>query len=72
MRTSIVKLVTAMERAEGRAASCSMARRVVSQGGVCLNGSLVDDPSALVEFRDGAILQVGRRVREMKENEIGE
>ncbi|MBT9259528.1 MAG: tyrosine--tRNA ligase [Clostridiales bacterium] len=45
----------------GLAASRKDARRLIQQRGVRLGGRLVEDPQALVEWKDGDVLQVGRR-----------
>jgi len=45
----------------GFASSTSEARRLVTQGGVSLDGETIADPSANVALRNGAILKVGKR-----------
>lgn len=45
----------------GLAASTGEARRLISQGGVRIDGSRVDDPEARVKAQGAVLLQVGRR-----------
>lgn len=45
----------------GLAESNSEARRLISQGGVSINGDRINDASADVPIRDGTVLRVGRR-----------
>lgn len=45
----------------GLAASKSEARRLVTQGGVSLDGTRMQQPDAQVTVRDGLVLRVGRR-----------
>lgn len=45
----------------GMAKSNNEARRLVTQGGVSLDGERVDDPDATVTIENPAVLQVGRR-----------
>jgi tyrosyl-tRNA synthetase len=47
--------------AAGLAPSTREARRLVDQGGVSLDGEKATDPDADIPFRDGMVLQVGRR-----------
>ena len=47
--------------AAGHAPSRSEARRLISGGGVCIDGSRVQDPAAIVSPPDGAVLQTGKR-----------
>ncbi|MGH2397839.1 MAG: tyrosine--tRNA ligase [bacterium] len=45
----------------GLAESNSEARRLVSQGGVSINGGRINDVDADIPVKDGAVLRVGRR-----------
>jgi tyrosyl-tRNA synthetase len=45
----------------GLADSKSEARRLISQGGVSLDGGVVQKPDAEVSVKDGLVLRVGRR-----------
>jgi tyrosyl-tRNA synthetase len=45
----------------GLASSNSEARRFIQQGGVKVDGSKIDDPSAHIVLQEGTLLQVGRR-----------
>lgn len=45
----------------GLAESNSEARRLISQGGVSINGDRINDASADVPIKDGTVLRVGRR-----------
>ena len=53
----IVKLVTTL----GLASSSSEARRLVTQGGVYVDGRRTNNVDAQIPLTDGLILQVGRR-----------
>lgn len=56
-RVRLIKLLVLA----GLAESNSEARRLISQGGVSLNGDRINDVDANVPVKDGAVLQVGRR-----------
>jgi len=56
-RIWIIKLISLCNLA----ASNSEARRLVTQGGVKIDGDPVTDPQAEVQIQSGAILQVGKR-----------
>lgn len=45
----------------GMAESSSDARRLISQGGVSINGDLINNVNAEVPVKDGAVIRVGRR-----------
>ena len=47
--------------AAGLAASTREARRLTEQGGVAIDGERHRDPDADVPFRDGMVIQIGRR-----------
>ena len=53
----IVRLLTA----SGLASSNSEARRLITQGGVYIDGERVTDPNAEIEFKGGEIVKVGKR-----------
>jgi len=53
----IVRLLTA----SGLASSNSEARRLITQGGVYIDGERVTDPNAEVEFKGGEVVRVGKR-----------
>jgi tyrosyl-tRNA synthetase len=55
-----LKVVDLLVRA-GLAESKSEARRLITQGGVSLDGERVKQPDAEVSVADGLILRVGRR-----------
>ena len=56
-RVWIVKLITT----SGLAPSNSEAKRLIAQGGVTIDGKIIDDFEAKVELRDGQVLKVGKR-----------
>jgi tyrosyl-tRNA synthetase len=60
LRGGKLKLVDLLVRA-GLAASKTEGRRLVTQGGVSLEGERITQPDAEVTVRDGAVLRVGRR-----------
>ncbi|MDI6822219.1 MAG: tyrosine--tRNA ligase [Actinomycetota bacterium] len=53
----IVRLITSV----GFAKTGSEARRLIQQGGVKLNGKVIQSPDIDIEIKDGYILQVGKR-----------
>lgn len=55
-----LSLITLL-RQLGKAKSNSDARRLIEQGGVRLNGNLINDVNYVVSPRDGQIIQVGKR-----------
>lgn len=56
-RVRLIKLLVLA----GLAESNSEARRLISQGGVSINGDRINDVDADVPVKDGAVLRVGRR-----------
>ncbi len=54
---SLVKLITSA----GLASSNSEAKRLITQGGVTLDGERIDDFEAKLELKDGQVLKVGKR-----------
>jgi len=55
------KLITDVLKDSGLTSSASAARDVIAQGGVRINGDKVEDVRLVVEPREGAIIQKGKR-----------
>jgi len=58
---SSTMLITDMLQDAGLTPSASAARRVISQGGVRIDGEKVEDYGVTLELREGMIIRVGKR-----------